>query len=398
MKKIPRGVWVLGFVSLFMDVSSEMIHALLPVFLVVTLGASAVTLGLIEGIAEATAQIFKLFSGLLSDRWRNRKGLALLGYGMAAIVKPLFPIAVTPFEVFVARFADRIGKGIRGAPRDALVADITPVHLRGASFGLRQSLDTVGAFLGPLAAIALMMALADNVRGVLWIAVIPAGLAVAFLAFGIREPDAPPAAARKPAFNVATARLLGRGFWLVALLGAVMMLARFSEAFLVLKASDAGLAARYVPAVLVVMSMVYSLSSYPAGVLSDRIGRFGLLAAGLAVLIAADLVLATATSVIAVMAGVALWGLHMGLTQGILATLVADTVPEDLRGTGFGAFNLVSGAALLAASVIAGVLWDWAGATFLAGAGFAAAALAGFAIAVRPTRSDWSRPASPPDR
>ncbi|HLF21854.1 MAG TPA: MFS transporter [Aestuariivirga sp.] len=400
MKKIPRGVWVLGFVSLFMDVSSEMIHALLPVFLVVTLGASAVTLGLIEGIAEATAQIFKLFSGLLSDRWRNRKGLALLGYGMAAIVKPLFPIAVTPFEVFVARFADRIGKGIRGAPRDALVADITPPELRGAAFGLRQSLDTVGAFLGPLAAIALMMALADNVRGVLWIAVIPAGLAVAFLAFGIREPDAPPAAARKPAFNVATARLLGRGFWLVALLGAVMMLARFSEAFLVLKASDAGLAARYVPAVLVVMSVVYSLSSYPAGVLSDRIGRFGLLAAGLAVLIAADLVLATATSVIAVMAGVALWGLHMGLTQGILATLVADTVPEDLRGTGFGAFNLVSGAALLAASVIAGVLWDWAGAgaTFLAGAGFAAAALAGFAIAVRPTRSDWSRPASPPDR
>ncbi len=400
MQRIPRGVWVLGFVSLFMDVSSEMIHALLPVFLVVTLGASAVTLGVIEGLAEATAQIVKLFSGLLSDRWRNRKGLALLGYGLAAVVKPLFPIAVTPLEVFVARFADRIGKGIRGAPRDALIADITPPELRGAAFGLRQSLDTVGAVLGPLAAIALMVALADDVRGVLWLACIPAGLAVAFLAFGVREPEAPAGAARKPAFNLATGRLLGRAFWLVAAIGAVMMLARFSEAFLVLKASEAGLAARYVPAVMVVMSVVYALSSYPAGALSDRYGRLGLLAAGLAVLIAADLILATATSVMAVMAGAALWGLHMGLTQGILATLVADTVPEDLRGTGFGAFNLVSGAALLLASVIAGVLWEWAGseATFLTGAGFAAAALAGFAIVARPTRSDWSRRAFPPDR
>ena len=400
MQKIPRGVWVLGLVSLFMDLSSEMIHGLLPVFLVFTLGASAATLGLIEGLAEATAQIFKLFSGLLSDRWRNRKGLALLGYGIAAIVKPLFPIAVTPFEVFVARFADRIGKGIRGAPRDALVADITPPELRGAAFGLRQSLDTVGAFLGPLAAIVLMVALADDVRSVLWIAVIPAGIAVAFLAFGVSEPEAPPQSARKPGFSPVTARLLGRSFWLVALLGAVMMLARFSEAFLVLKASDVGLSARYVPAVMVVMSLVYSLSSYPVGVLSDRIGRLGLLAAGLAVLVAADLVLASATSIIAVMAGVALWGLHMGLTQGILATLVADTAPENLRGTGYGAFNLVSGVALLAASVIAGVLWDRAGAqaTFLAGAGFAAAALAGFAILARPTRSDLSRRASPPDR
>ncbi len=400
MQKIPRGVWVLGLVSLFMDLSSEMIHGLLPVFLVFTLGASAATLGLIEGLAEATAQIFKLFSGLLSDRWRNRKGLALLGYGIAAIVKPLFPIAVTPFEVFVARFADRIGKGIRGAPRDALVADITPPELRGAAFGLRQSLDTVGAFLGPLAAIVLMVALADDVRSVLWIAVIPAGIAVAFLAFGVSEPETPPQSARKPGFSLATARLLGRSFWLVALLGAVMMLARFSEAFLVLKASDVGLSARYVPAVMVVMSLVYSLSSYPVGVLSDRIGRLGLLAAGLAVLVAADLVLASATSIIAVMAGVALWGLHMGLTQGILATLVADTAPENLRGTGYGAFNLVSGVALLAASVIAGELWDRAGAqaTFLAGAGFAAAALAGFAILARPTRSDLSRRASPPDR
>jgi MFS family permease len=400
MGKIPRGVWVLGFVSLFMDVSSELIHALLPVFLVVTLGASAVTLGVIEGLAEATAQIVKLFSGLLSDRWRNRKGLALLGYGLAAIVKPLFPIAVTPFEVFAARIADRIGKGIRGAPRDALVADITPPELRGAAFGLRQSLDTVGAFLGPLAAIVLMIALADDVRGVLWIAAVPAGLAVAILAFGVSEPEAPAGVARKPAFNLATARLLGPAFWLVAAIGAVMMLARFSEAFLVLKAADTGFAMRYVPAVMVVMSVVYSLSSYPAGVLSDRYGRPGLLAAGIAVLIAADLVLAIATSIAAVMAGVALWGLHMGLTQGILATLVADTAPEDLRGTGFGAFNLVSGAALLLASVIAGVLWEWAGAqaTFLAGAGFAAAALAGFAIVARPTRSDWSRRVSPRDR
>ena len=381
MKNIPRGVWVLGFVSLFMDVSSEMIHAVLPLFVVGTLGASAAVLGLIEGLAEASAQISKLFSGVLSDRWRNRKALALAGYGMAAVVKPLFPLASTVYEVFFARFADRIGKGIRGAPRDAMVADMTPPDLRGAAFGLRQSLDTVGAFAGPLIAIIAMALYAENLRFVLWIACIPALIAVAILAFGVREPEHVAEVKRKASFSLATAKLLGRGFWITAGFGAAVMLARFSEAFLILKGSAAGLSTAYVPLVMVVMSGVYTFSSYPAGVLSDAYGRRGLLVAGLVVLIAADLVLGLTTGITSMLIGVALWGLHMGLTQGILATLVADTAPADLRGTSFGVFNLVSGLALLLSSLIAGLLWDAGGAlmTFLAGAGFAGLALLGSA-------------------
>ena len=378
MKKIPRGVWVLGFVSMFMDISSEMIHGVLPLFVVGTLGASATLLGLIEGVAEGTAQISKLFSGVLSDRWRNRKNLALFGYGLAAVVKPLFPLATSLGAVFFARFADRIGKGIRGAPRDAMVADFTPIAQRGAAFGLRQSLDTIGAFVGPLIAVALIGLWAFDLRTVLWVACVPALIAVLILAFGIQEP-APLANDnhRKAGFNFATVKDLGRSFWLVALLGAAVMLARFSEAFLVLRASDAKMATAYVPLVMVVMSVVYSLSSYPAGVLSDRWGRKGLFAAGLIALIAADFVLAWAPSPFYVMVGVAIWGLHMGLTQGILSTLVADSAPADLRGSAYGVFALVSGVAALLASVTAGVIWDKAGQApvFYVGAGFAVVAL-----------------------
>ena len=378
-KNIPRGVWMLGFVSLFMDVSSEMIHAVLPLFVVGTLGASAALLGLLEGIAEAVAQISKLFSGVISDRWRNRKRLALVGYGMAAVVKPLFPLASTVTAVFVARIADRVGKGIRGAPRDAMVADMTPKELRGAAFGLRQSLDTVGAFAGPLIAIALMSLLMMDLRMVMWLACIPALIAVLILAFGVTEPDQVATDSRKPGVDLATARELGSAFWSIAGLGAVMMLARFSEAFLVLKASASGLSTAYVPLVMVVMSLVYSAASYPAGILSDRIGRRGLLAVGLATLIGADLVLGLGTSIPMALSGVALWGLHMGLTQGILSTLVANTAPAHLRGTAFGVFNLASGIALLVASVTAGLLWDALGpeAVFLTGAAIAAVALAG---------------------
>ena len=383
--RLPRGIWMLGLVSLFMDVSSEMIHAILPLFVVGTLGASAALLGLLEGIAEATAQISKLFSGVLSDRWGSRKGLALLGYGMAAVVKPLFPLASTVTAVFAARFADRIGKGLRGAPRDALVADIAPPELRGAAFGLRQSLDTVGAFAGPLIAILLMSVLLFDLRAVMWVAVIPAFLAVALLAFGVEEPAQHREGERKPGFDLRTASSLGAGFWQVTAVGAAMMMARFSEAFLVLKASDAGLSTAYVPLVMVVMSLVYSLASYPAGVLSDRVGRRALLFAGLVVLILADLVLAFGGSIALMMIGVALWGLHMGLTHGGLSTMVADTAPNELRGTAFGMFNLVSGLALLAGSVLAGLLWDGYGpaATFLAGGGFALMTLLGLA-AVKP--------------
>ena len=387
LKRLPPGIWMLGFVSLFMDVSSEMIHAILPLFVVGSLGASAALLGLLEGIAEATAQVSKLFSGVLSDRWGSRKGLALLGYGLAAVVKPLFPLAASVSSVFTARFIDRVGKGIRGAPRDALVADIAPPELRGAAFGLRQSLDTVGAFAGPLIAVGLMSVLMFDLRQVMWVACLPAFIAVAILFIGVHEPEHRPAE-RKPGFDLPTAYLLGRPFWLVTVLGAVMMLARFSEAFLVLKASDAGLSTAYVPLVMVVMSLVYSLSSYPAGVLSDRLGRRGLLVAGLLTLIGADLVLAWGQGIVLMFAGVALWGLHMGLTQGILSTMVADTCPKPLRGTAFGVFNLASGLALLVGSVLAGILWDAQGpaASFLAGAVFAVLSLSAL-VWVKPGQS-----------
>lgn len=387
-KNLPRGIWMLGFVSLFMDVSSEMIHAILPLFVVGTLGASAALLGLLEGLAEATAQIAKLFSGVLSDRWGSRKGLALLGYGLAAVVKPLFPLATSVESVFAARFIDRVGKGIRGAPRDALVADIAPPELRGAAFGLRQSLDTVGAFAGPLIAVVLMSLFLFDIRSVMWVACIPALIAVAFLAFGVEEPPQAKQAERKPGFDLRTASSLGGAFWQVTAVGAAMMLARFSEAFLVLKAADAGLSIAWVPLVMVVMSLVYSLSSYPAGALSDRVGRRGLLVAGLLVLVLADLVLAFGGSITSMMIGVALWGLHMGLTQGGLSSMVADTAPKPLRGTAFGIFNLASGLALLVGSVVAGLLWDWSGpsATFLAGGAFAVLTLLGLL---------WVKPGQP---
>jgi MFS family permease len=378
-REIRGGVWALGIVSLLMDLSSEMIHALLPLYLVTVMGASALIVGIIEGIAEAAAQIVKVFSGALSDRLGKRKLLAAIGYGLAAFTKPIFPLAPSIGWVFAARFVDRIGKGIRGAPRDALITDITPPHLRGASFGLRQSLDTIGAFLGPLAAIGLMMLTADNFMLVFWIAVVPAFLSFGLIAFGVSEPARPVelTPVRAPLSRAQVARL-GGTFWIVVALASVFTLARFSEAFLLLRAQSVGLTLAVVPAVLVLMNVVYALSAWPAGALSDRIGRFGLLASGFALLIAADVALAFAGDVATLALGVALWGLHMGLTQGILASLVADTAPAALRGTAFGLFNLVTGIATLAASVVAGALWDIAGAqtTFLAGAIFTALALA----------------------
>jgi len=378
-REIPGGVWALGIVSLLMDLSSEMIHALLPLYLVTVMGASALTVGLIEGVAEATGLIVKVFSGALSDRLGKRKFLAAAGYGLAAFTKPVFPLAPSVGWLFAARFVDRIGKGIRGAPRDALIADITPPHLRGASFGLRQSLDTVGAFVGPLVAIVLMSLTGDNFTLVFWIAVVPAFLSFGLIAFGVREPVRPVelAPVRVPLSRAQIARL-STMFWIVVALASIFTLARFSEAFLLLRAQSVGLTLALIPAVLVLMNVVYALSAWPAGALSDRIGRFGLLAGGFALLIAADLALAFSGNVAIIALGVAFWGLHMGLTQGILASLVADTAPADLRGTAFGLFNLITGVATLVASVIAGALWDIAGAqtTFLAGAIFTAVALA----------------------
>ncbi len=380
--RMPRGVWVLGFVSLLMDISSEMIHSLLPLFLVGTLGVSVLAVGLIEGIAEATALITKVFSGALSDWLGRRKGLAVLGYAMGAFTKPVFALASGVGLVVAARFLDRVGKGIRGAPRDALLADIAPPAIRGAAFGLRQSLDTVGAFTGPLLATALMLLWANDFRAVYWVAVIPVVLAVALLVFGLREPEPQrPRGAINPIQRAALSRLGGAYWWVVGV-GAVFTLARFSEAFLVLRAWQLGVALAWVPLVMVAMNLVYAASAYPFGWLSDRMNHRSLLAAGLVVLIAADGVLAAAGSWLGLGLGVALWGVHMGMTQGLLAAMVADTAPAELRGTAYGVFNLVSGVAMLVASVVAGLLWDSRGSafTFLAGAGFAALALAGIVL------------------
>ena len=374
---LPAGVWVLGFVSLLMDISSEMVHALLPMYLVGSLGVSVLVVGLIEGIAESTALITKVFSGTLSDYLGRRKGLAVLGYAMGAFTKPVFAMASGVGAVVAARFIDRVGKGIRGAPRDALIADLTPPNQRGAAFGLRQSLDTVGAFLGPLLATALMLLWANDFRAVFWVAVIPGLMAVVLLVVGVREaPRAPTARPVNPISRAALARL-GPAYWRVVVVGAVFTLARFSEAFLVLRAQQVGIAMAWVPLVMVAMSAVYAASAYPFGKLSDSMSHRKLLALGLLVLVAADLVLAAASGWPLLLIGVALWGVHMGMTQGLLAAMVADTAPADLRGTAYGFFNLLSGVAMLISSAVAGLLWDGFGSafTFYAGAGFATLAL-----------------------
>jgi MFS family permease len=393
-RTLPTSIWALGFGSLFMDASSELIHSVLPIFMVTTLGASMITVGVIEGAAEATAAMTKVFSGTLSDYLGKRKPLLILGYALAAVTKPVFPLATSISWVFAARFIDRVGKGIRGAPRDALVADITPESLRGAAYGLRQALDSMGAVIGPAAALALMIWLANDIRAVMWFAVVPAFITVALLVVYVREPDRShgEGTAGIP-LDVAEAWRLPRRYWLAVLLGAVLTLARFSEAFLVLRAQDVGLALGYVPLVMIVMNIVYAGAAYPAGAAADRVSPRTLLLVGLVLLIAADVALASAQGPAIVFAGAALWGLHMGVTQGLLSKLVADTVPAHLVGTGFGIFNLVSGGAVLLASVIAGSLWTTVGAsaTFLAGAAFAAVAAIGLLVAVPQPRSQTAQ-------
>lgn len=376
-KALPAGVWALGLVSLFMDVSSEMIHALLPVYLVGTMGATMLAVGVIEGIAEATAQVVKVFSGALSDRMGRRKPLALLGYGLAALTKPVFPLAGSLGWIVAARFVDRVGKGIRGAPRDALVADLTPQAQRGAAYGLRQTLDTIGAFVGPLIAIGLMWLTADNIPVVFWAALLPAAISVTLLWLFVREPARPDDAPRRAPLSRAALVRLGWRYWAVVGAATLFSLAKFSEAFLVLRADHAGLTPALVPLVLIVMNLVYAVAAYPAGALSDRAGRGPVLAAGVVLLVAGDLAMAFGPGLGGAFAGIALWGASMGFTQGAFAALVADRAPAKLRGTAFGVLNLATGVATLAASVVAGMLWDALGpyATFLAGAGLGLVAL-----------------------
>jgi MFS family permease len=388
--RIPTGVWVLGFVSMLMDISSEMIHSLLPLFMVQVLGTSIFTVGLIEGLAESIAMIVKIFSGTLSDYLGRRKGLTVCGYALGALSKPLFALASTTGMVLTARLLDRLGKGIRGAPRDAMIADLTPLQLRGAAFGLRQSLDTVGAFLGPMLAVALMLLWDDDFRAVFRVAFIPGLVAVAILLIGVREPERRESGKRSNPIRREQIRRLEAPYWWVVAVGAVFTLARFSEAFLVLRAQRGGVPVAFVPLIMVAMNVIYAASAYPFGKLSDRISHRKLLAFGLAVLIAADIVLARSDGWVLVVLGVALWGVHMGITQGLLATMVADAAPADLRGTAYGFFNLTSGIAMLVASGVAGLLWTQLGAafTFYAGAAFGTLALVGLILQPAPALPD----------
>ena len=377
---LPAGIWALGLVSMFMDTSSELIHSLLPVFMATILGASMTTVGLIEGVAEAAAAFTKVFSGAIGDYLGKRKLLAGVGYGLAAATKPIFPMATTIDWVFAARFIDRIGKGIRGAPRDALLAEIAPQDLRGAAYGLRQSLDSVGAFLGPLAAVAFMVWFTNDIRTVLWVAVVPGAIAVALLVFGVQEPErAKTGSGRQKPLTFGDFTRLSRRYWFVVFLGLAFTLARFSEAFLVLRAHDVGLGLSYVPLVLIVMNVVYAGTAYPAGVAADKFSQKTLLVIGISLLVAADIVLAAAREPWPAFIGTAFWGMHMGFTQGLFAKLVAENAPAEIRGTAFGIFNLVSGGAILFASLVAGFLWSAFGApaTFLTGAAFAILAMLG---------------------
>lgn len=379
---IPSAVWVLGFVSMLMDISSEMIHSLLPLFMVTTLGASTIAVGFVEGLAESLALVVKVFSGTLSDYLGNRKWLAVCGYALGAVTKPLFALAPGLGMVLAARVLDRVGKGVRGAPRDALLADIAPAQLRGAAFGLRQSLDTTGAFIGPLVAVGLMLLWANDFRSVFWVAVIPGVMAVVLLVLGVQEPAHRQTEARTNPIRRDNLRRLDSAYWWVVGIGSVFTLARFSEAFLVLRAQQGGMPIAFVPLVMVAMNLVYAVSAYPFGKLSDRMGHTKLLVSGLIVLIGADLVLAMNDHWGIVILGVALWGLHMGITQGLLAAMIAGTSPADLRGTAYGFFNLACGLAMLLASVLAGIVWDKFGAqfTFYVGAACAACTMALVAV------------------
>jgi MFS family permease len=382
-RRLPGAVWALGIVSLLMDSSSELVHALLPVFLVVELGATLTAVGLLEGLAEATVLLLKVFSGVASDRSGKRKPLVVLGYAIGAVSKPLFALAPSTAFVFAARLFDRTGKGIRGAPRDALVAELVPLAIRGRAFGMRQSLDTVGAVLGPVLAILLMQWMLGDTRKVLGFATIPAVAAVLVLWLAVREPEKPIAVAgEKKRIRWNEIDSFPAAFWGVVAVGGLFQLARFSEAFLILRAQERGLEASWTPLVLVIANLAYAVTSYPVGHFSDRMGRWRFLLVGMGLLVMSDLVLALADGVVGALVGTALWGLHMGFTQGTLATLIADTCPPDRRGTAFGIFSLASAGALLLASVLAGVLWDRLGptATFLSGGGFAAASLSGLLL------------------
>lgn len=382
LTQIHSSIWALGFVSMLTDLSSELIFSLLPIFLVSVFGASAFLIGLIEGVSEAIALIVRIFSGMFSDYLGKRKILAVFGYSFSALSKPLFALATNIGLVFLARFLDRIGKGMRGSPRDALIADIAPITRYGAAYGLRQSLDTIGAILGPLLALALMIIWNNNFQAVFWVAVIPGILSVLVLILFVHEPAKPIGTKAINPIQFKELKRLSGAYWWVVTIGTIFTLARFSEAFLLLRAQQVGSSVTWIPLILVAMNLMYSMSAYPFGKLADTMNHNKLLIIGLFILIAADLTLAFSNSLVFIYIGSGLWGLHMGATQGLLAAMVASTAPNKLRGTAFGFFNLICGIAMLIASIVAGLLWDNLGSvfTFLAGALFCIMSLFGIIL------------------
>ncbi len=375
-QKLPRNVWFLGFVSLLTDVNSKMVQSVLPLFLVSVLGTNLVTIGVIEGIAESTASVLKIFSGALSDYWGKRKELAVAGYGLSAVFTPLFALATTPARVLFARFADRVGKGIRVAPRNALIADVTPSSQRGAAYGLRQSLDTIGAFSGPFIATALLFYSNQNFRLVFLSAAIPGLMTITILIFGVKEAPKTSHERRNP-LQWNALKSLGKSYWMLVTVALLFNLGNFSDAFLLLRAQQIGIATNLIPLSFVIMNITYGLSAYPIGVLSDKIGRKGLLISGFTLFSLVYFGFAFAQTPWQIWVLFALCGLYLGKTQGLLLANVADKVPEDLRGTAFGLINLVTGVALLPASLLAGILWQHMGsqATFIVSSGFAFAAI-----------------------
>ena len=356
-RRLPRQVAILGVISLLTAMSSAMVYGLLPVFLVKVLGASTASVGVIEGIAEAMMSLARIFSGRASDWMGRRKPLVLLGYAVSAVNKVMFPLAGTVSIVFAARVIDRIGKGLRDAPRDAFMTDVTPAKVRGSGFGLRLAFYTTGFVIGPLAAMEVMQLSGDNFRLVFWLAVIPAVLAIIILIFGITEHASTKFVPRPLLLRRSEFALFTGAFWWAIAVASLLSLARFSYAFLILKAYGIGVDAAYVPIVLVLMHLVYAAAAYPFGVLADHMDRRLQLGIGAAILIAADMVLATANVGWMAAIGAGLWGLQMAATQGLLSASVADAAPEELRGTAFGIYDMSVGLATFVASAAAGALW-----------------------------------------
>lgn len=366
--RIPRTVWVLGFVSLLMDISSEMIHALFPLFMAGTLGASAIWIGLVEGIGEGTALIAKVFSGVVADRFGHKKRLVFAGYFLGVISKPVFALAGSMPVVLAARFFDRIGKGLRGAPRDAIVADVTDESIRGAAYGLRQSLDAAGAFVGPLLATLLLLLWTEELRSIFWIALIPGAACLALILFGVEDNVTPTVNTKHIAWKDLKI-VITPAFVQLVILGTLFSLARFSNAFIVLRAADIGIEHAWIPMTVVLMNIAFSLSSYPFGKLADKLNPMKLLALSMVLLALANLLFAYAANYRILAAGIVLFGMHLGATQGIFSTIISEIAPSEVRATAFGIFNFFSGLALLASGLVAGSLWEYMGAQYCFGVG-----------------------------